>query len=644
MLNRMKELIKILNEASFQYYNSDKTIMSDKEFDIKLEELKALEKETNIILSNSPTQNVGAPILNGINKINISDKPMLSLDKCTTIEEIESFAKNQNVVASIKCDGLSCRIIYENGVIVSANTRGDSLIGADITEHIKHFINVPLTIPTTDRLVVDGEAIIYKYDFDRINAKGEFKNPRNLASGTLASLDTNLSYIRCMNFILWDVIESNLSTKSYSKIIKSMEEYGFTVVPNILTKDNFNIINNRIFEEANRLGIPIDGVVYKYDDITFNTTRTAKFFNNAIAFKFYDEEAETELRAIEYDVSRQGILTPVAVFNEVELEGSINTRASLHNLSIMEELLGKYPEMRQKIWVKKSHQIIPQVSRAEYKNDIPHDHCINIPDYCPICFGNTEVRTSDAGIKMLYCANPECSGKLSQRVDHFLGKKGLDAKGISRATIDKLVEWDWIKEIKDVFTLDSRKREWEKQPGFGEKSVDKILASIESAKHCTLESVIAGAGIPLTGKTIAKDLANKFKTYDAFRGAVKDTAFSFEIYDGYGYEINKALKKFDYTELDYIVNEFLTIEEVKDAGPATDTVKGLIFCITGKLSKARDLIKKDIEAAGGKVGSSVTGKTNYLVANAPEDTTKYKTALDKGIPIITEAQLMEMLG
>ena len=641
MINHIKKLVNELNNASIEYYNTGKSPMSDKEFDTKLDTLKELEEKTGIIFSNSPTQNVGAPILNQLYKIDISDKPMLSLDKCHTIEEIESFAKGQTLVASVKCDGLSVRIIYENGEIISANTRGNGEIGQDITEHIKHFINVPLNIPNTERLVVDGEAIITQNDFYDINTNGEFKNPRNLAAGTLASLDTSLCNTRHMRFILWDVIEFNQPIKRYSDVINFMKNYGFTVVPNLIVKSDFDYVNEKIFEKANELGIPIDGVVYKYDDVNFDTSRTAKFFNNAIAFKFKDEEVETKLIGIDYKTSRNGILTPVAIMEPVELEGTIVEKASLHNISVMYNTLHT-PFVGQKIKVVKRNMIIPQISWAE-NIDSP-DMKIEYPKNCPNCGKPTIINESEEGVKTLQCSNEHCTCRFINILDHFCSKKGLDIKGLSTATLEVLESQGWVKSLGDLFLLESKREEWENLDGFGIKSVQKIYDAINAAKTTTLTKYITALGIPLIGSTVAKEISNKCSgSWQKFRELVKDSKFSFDEWDGFGPEMNKALKYFDYTEADDLIEKYITIQEDKVVTTENLPFKDKIIVITGrlKLVQNREKLISIVEKNGGKVTGSVSSKTSILINNdISSDSSKNKKAKELNIPIITEEEFL----
>lgn len=650
-MNEMKELINELNKASSLYYNGKDSFLTDKEYDIKLEELKKLEQEQKVIYSNSPTINVGAPVLTELNKVQIKDKPMLSLDKVHSAKEIINFSDGYDLVASIKCDGLSVRLIYQDTDLVSANTRGNGYEGSDITEHIKHFLNVPLKIAKTGIYIIDGEAIIYDKDFEIININNEFKNNRNTASGALALLDMSIVENRKLSFIAWDIIKG-AGTKWYHYNLEEAEELGFTTVPAVvldctkIEEEEINQINEDLILEAKKYyGIPCDGVVWRINDIDAGNKKgqTEHHFLNAVAWKPIDEEYETELLSIDWTMGRTGVLTPVAVFKPVDTGDSIIERASMHNLSIMRELLGRYPEQKQKIWVVKQNMIIPQVSRSE-KNDSFHDHILDngICTTCPICGEPTEIVQSDSGVYNVICGNPSCAGKLENRIDHYLGKKGLDVKGISKMTIRKLINWRWINGLADIYKLDTYKTEWESKPGFGAASVAKILnAIITEGRHPKLESFISGIGIPLVGRTVANEICKYYSSWSDFREAIGGDWTEFE---GFGPEISKAINSFDYTEADEVV-KFLTFSnEEKNNEEINEKVKGLIFVITGRLSRKRDDIKIDIEKSGGKVTGSVSSKTNYLVCNDKNSTTgKSADAKKLNIPIITEEELIKMI-
>lgn len=649
-MNKLKELINELNKASELYYNGKESFLTDKEFDEKIKYLKELEQKNKIIYSNSPTINVGSKVLNSLNKVQIKDKPMLSLNKVHSSQEIVSFAELNEVVGSVKCDGLSVRLIYKNTDLVSANTRGNGYEGGDITEHIKHFLNVPIKIEKTGIYIIDGEAIIYDSDFNLINENNEFKNSRNTASGALALLDMSIVQKRKLSFIGWDVISGG-NSNYYFENLNEARKLGFTIVPKVLVnkceEKDFNKFNLQLLNEAKELGIPCDGIVWRLNNnlIGENKGQTSHHFLNAIAWKPKNEEYETELLNIEWGISRTGTLTPVAIFNPIEIDGSTVERANLSNLSIMRETLGDCPELYQKIWVTKRNQIIPKVERA-IRNDIPHDHILASgipPMFCPICGEETKIKNNN-GVLTVVCTNPNCEGKLANQIDHYCDRtKGLDIRGLSKKTIEQLVEWNWLENIKDLYNLKNHKAEWINKPGFGEKSVSNILNGIEKSKNCKLENFISALGIPLVGLTVAKEIVKYYSTWEDFRDAIGGDWTQFY---GFGYEISRAINNFNYTEADEIVG-MLTFEIPESQGqdPKAKPANGLNFCITGKLSKKRDDIKADIEKAGGKVTGSVSSKTTYLVCNDKESTTgKSADAKRLNIPVITEEELNKLLG
>lgn len=647
----MIKLINRLNEASYAYYNTENPIMSDAEFDALMDALKDMERDSGIIMSNSPTQKVGAPILSELKKVQIQNKPMLSLNKVHSAEEVFSFAKGKKILGLVKCDGLSTRLIYENGKLVSAHTRGDGYVGSDVTDHVKNFINVPLTINTTKRYVVDGESIIKDKDFATLTG---LKNNRNAASGALSLLDTKEVRNRKLSFILWDVIEGEEEEDSLTERIYHALKLGFDVISGVeisskdLSIEKIDEGNKIVMNKAKELGIPCDGVVWKYDSVSYGEAQgsTSHHFNNGIAWKPEIETAKTILKDIEWTIGRTGVLTPVAIFEPIDLDGSTVERASLHNISIMNELLGS-AHATQPIYIYKANMIIPQILTAEEKEpgDFLYTLEFVIPDTCPICGGDTEIR-KDNDSEVLYCTNTACSGKLINRLDHFCGKKGLDIKHLSKATLEKLVSWGWINTYQDIFILNEYRDKWIKKPGFGVASVDKILNAIEESKKTSLERVIAAAGIPEIGSRVAKDLAKHYNSWSDFRAET-----NFLQYDGIGEVMNNNLLTFDYDDLnlDYTVNLHLSnVEKCENQEQyQTNQLEGCIFVITGKVSllgKNRDEVKDIIEAAGGKVSSAVSTKTNYLLNNDNTSTSaKNEKAKALGIKIITEQELKNML-
>ena len=657
-MKSMENLIHILNEASKAYYNGEST-MTDIEYDKLFDELKSLEERTGLIYSNSPTQKVGATILDHLTKKTIDIQPMLSLDKVHSAEEVVEFAKKKTMVAMLKCDGLSVRLIYKNGKLESANTRGNGEVGVDITEHIKQFLNVPLTIPKYkgETLIVDGEAIIKLKDFELINKNGQFKNPRNTAAGTLNSLDTSVVKDRRLSFIAWDIIEGIISNSMERNLI-TLNEFGFETVP-------FGIVQEPTIEEVDQLNkrlpssqsydIPSDGVVWKYDDLDYGKSlgRTSHHFNWAVAWKPEIETFETKLLDIDWTMGRTGVLTPVAVFEPVDDGESVIERASLHNLSIMKELLGA-PYVGQKIEIYKANMIIPQVYKAD-KNQLEVTAfdsfgkevfkwkvfpSINIPIKCPICGERTEIKC-DNNTDILICGNVNCEGKLLNKLDHFAGKKGLDIKGLSKATLEKLIDWNWVSEPADLFNLEQYRDEWSEKSGFGKKSVSNILSSIEASRQTTLDAFISSLGIPLIGKTISKDLLNYIDSYEDFKSKA-ESKWDFTTINGFAYNKANAIWSYDFSQADKI-REYLTfISEEKPKVKAT--LEGAVVVITGRLNqfKNRAELQTAIINHGGKVVGSISKNTTYLINNdITSGSVKNISAKKLGVPILTEEEFSQ---
>ncbi len=629
-----EDLKKKIIEAKNAYYNTDSPIMSDFEYDKLVEEY-------------GDELPVGAPILNGIKKVHIIDRPMLSLDKVHSIEEIMAFKKDKHLIASVKCDGLSVRLVYEDGELVSANTRGDGYIGGDITEHAHYIKDIPLIIPKSGHVVVDGEVIIYRGDFD----SKKFKNQRNAAAGALALLDMNEVKSRNLSFIAWDVISIDNEYKTYHDKLFTAWQLNFEVVPHeIITKDEGEDEIQKAIDacmlEAQWNGCPCDGVVFKYDDIEYGESlgATAHHFRDAIAWKPAIKEYETEVKDIEWTMGRTGQLTPVLIYNDIDIDGSTCNRASLHNITIMTQLMGgAFPGQR--VFIYKANEIIPQVSHAQTNNPkkIPS---IQIPTTCPYCGGDVEIR-KDNDSEVLYCINPNCNGKLVNRLDHFCGKKGLDIKGLSKITLEKLINYGWLNNIEDIFTLNTYKTEWANKPGFGTVSVNKILNAIEESRKCSTAKFICAIGVPLIGKVASEALAKKFGDYKTFREAVDNN--SQELYEiaGIGEVMIQTLLDYDFTEADSIFEKY--IEEMRPVVSisTSNKLEGKTFVVTGKLKlyKNRNQIKAVIEEKGGKVTDSVSSKTDYLINNDAESTSsKNLKAKQLNIPIITEDEFLTLIS
>ncbi len=643
-IDKIKLLIDQLNIAT-KAYDEGNPIMTDKEWDDLYFSLKAVERETGIILPNSPTQKVIYQVVNKLNKKE-HDHAMLSLDKTKDLKEIKEFLGDQPWVAMLKLDGLSCSLTYENGQLVAAETRGNGEVGEDVLHNALVIKSIPNRIPFYDRLVVDGEIICTKADFE--DFKEEYKNPRNFASGSIRLLDSKECEARKLSFIVWDVIEGLPDEKLFSSKLQTAEKLGFYVVPTLLTKgQTLEEVTSVIQQVAEKIGYPIDGVVFKFDDVEYGQSlgRTSHHFKNAIAYKFYDETYETRLLDIEWTMGRTGVLTPVAVFEPIDMDGSIVERASLHNVSVMQTILGPRPWIGQKVRVFKANMIIPQIEWAEEAKDDEDHNEIPMISECPICGHGIKV-TENSGSIFAICDNPNCEGKFINKLDHFCSKKGLDIKGISKATLSKLIDWGWVNCLSDIFKLNEHRAEWISKPGFGAKSVDKILESIQAASFTTLEQFISSLGIPLIGQNVSKELVKKIPTYEEFREKA-DSHFDFGEYPGFAGSKTLAIWNYDFTEADKVY-KFLILPPIgeKEEEPliVNSALEGVTVCITGKLEtyKNRAALQKDIELYGDKVTSSVSKNTDYLINNDNTSTSsKNLTAQKLGVPIITEKEFIQ---
>lgn len=655
--SRMVALIEFLNYHQ-DLYDKGTPQISDSEWDAAYFELKELETLGGYSLPNSPTQKVRYTVVNELKKVQHEYQPMLSLDKTKDIEEIKKFVHNRGWIAMLKLDGLTCRLTYHDGRLVRAETRGNGYEGEDVTHNAMVISSIPKRIKHKGVVVVDGEMICDLNTFKQF--KDEYANPRNFTAGSIRLLNSSECATRGLTFVAWDIIQCDDKIfVELSEKLESLYNDGFTVVPFFYDAD-FELLEDIMSSLDNIAvleGYPIDGLVFKWDDIGEyeDAGRTDHHFRGGLAYKFYDEEYETELLDIEWSMGRTGVLTPVAIYKDVEIDGATCNRANIHNINIMQELLGVQPFIGQKIWVYKANQIIPQISKAEkieYAEELMatawYNTTLNPPSICPVCSGATEVRESDSGTLELYCTNDACSGKLINRLEHFCSKKGLDVKGLSKATLEKLIDWGWVTRTMDLFYLHQCRREWIEKPGFGIKSVDKILDAIEAARHTTLEKYLSAISIPLIGKTYARQLANNFIDYWEFRGAVNRRE-DFSEYDGFGPAMHDAIVNFDYAEADAMVERCI-IEFIKEESALENSgnaLEGKTFCVTGKIKhwKNRDELSAAIAAAGGKVTSSVSSKTNYLVNNDINSTSsKNLKAKELNIPIITEEELLAMFN
>lgn len=643
--------VRELNKASKAYYNTGQPIMSDAEFDQKLEELKQWEKETGIILSNSLTHNVGATVLDNIKEVT-HKTPMLSLEKCHSVEEIMKFANNHNLVASVKLDGLTVRLTYKDGDLLLAESRGNGTVGSDITEHVKQFSNVPLHINKEGTYVIDGEALIKLDNFTEINKNGEYKNSRNLAAGTLSSLDTSVVKDRKLSWYAWEVVEGDNNNSFYLRLLNA-QILGFDVVPCCdVSVDNFSelqICIDNFINIAKEYNLPQDGVVFKFDDVEYGKSlgNTNHHFRNGIAYKIFNDSVETELVDIEWTMGKTGSLCPTAVFNPIEIEQTIVERASLHNISVMKEIMDK-PWIGQHIGVFKANLIIPQIRWAEQDNDSKKTY-IHIPDRCPICNHPTKI-VKDNDSEVLYCTNENCKGKLLGKLTHAASKNALNIDGLSESTIEKFINLGWLNSIQDIYHLSDHEKEMESLDGFGKKSVEKLLLSIEKSRSVDLDHFLNSLSIQLLGKSASKMIAESvdYEFGIWMKQMAVGGAEHFKYLPGVGNALINSLNNYfneHCSDIWELSKEFTFTTKEKTILSNT-SLNGKTFVITGSLHKFenRDKVKKAIEDCGGKVTGSVSKNTSFLVCNEDAGSSKSKKAHELGVPVITEEDLIIMLS
>lgn len=643
-LNRMKELIEILNNASRLYYQYSTPIMTDFEYDKLYDELEKLEKETNTILSNSPTQNVEPEAIDSLVKVE-HPAPMLSLSKTKSISELASFLGNQEGLLSWKLDGLTIVLTYKDGKLSSGVTRGNGIIGEVITENVKKFKNIPLTIPYKGTLVVRGEAVIKYSDFNKMNEEldddsSQYKNPRNLCSGSVRQLDSKVTAKRNVNCIIFALIESEKKFKLKSEEFEWLKSLGFDVVEyHKVTSNNLEeqvlYFKNKIYE----YDIPSDGLVLLYNDIEYGKQlgTTAKYPKNAIAFKWQDETVETKLIDVDWLVSRTGLINPVAVFEPVELEGTIVSRASLHNVSILQGLsLG----IGDTILVYKANMIIPQIA-----DNLTQSNSLTIPNKCPVC--NHEARIiSSNDVKYLYCMNDFCPAKLVKRLSQFTSRNAMNIEGLSDAIINKLADEGLIKTYADIYNLKRYKNDIISFEGFGKKSYDNLINSIEKSRNVKLANFIFALGIPDIGLSRAKLIC---KNYSNDINKIRNLTFEeLSKIDGIGEIIAKEWID-TFNNEDFLKELELLLKEVNFTDTSIDNnqpLKDLIFVITGSVNNFtnRDELVEYIESYGGKVVKAISNNVNYLINNDITSTsTKNTKAKELGIKIISENDLMSMI-
>lgn len=668
-LEREKTLISQLNYYRDLYYNHDKSEISDEEYDSLFDELVNLEIKTGIVYPNSPTQTVGYMVQSKFEKIK-HDHPMLSLDKTKEWSDVIKWARGKNIVGMLKEDGLTCSLSYnEEGYLTQAETRGDGIIGELVTENVKAVSNIPQRIFTNgQKLVVDGEMIVKKDVFEKINEtlseKDKFSHPRNYASGSIRQLDVKITKKRNLSFIAWKYVEGYDKTNSFYDNLDKLEELGFEVVPHFLIPDTMvdekrlETFKDDMYKIAKVKKHPIDGLVFTQDDIEFGNSLgiTGHHPNHSYAFKIQNEIVETILKDIEWSVGKTGIVVPTAIFNSVDLNGAITSRATLHNLSYIWDL---GIDIGSKIGVIRANEVIPRVE----KNLGEIKHYKDYPKICPSCGqsltmeksitqyregkGN-QVTEKDEGPITLRCENPNCPAKNLARFVQFVSKAGMNIDGLSEATLEKFIDLGYIKTFEDIYLLDRYKEDIINLEGFGEKSWNKLWKSIEKSKDCKLENYLVSLSIPLIGKTAAKTISKYFKgNYPDFINACC-SGFDFTQLEDFGDKMNESVRNWfndDYriTNLEgsNLIRMLNFEEEPKVKVDESNFCFGKTFVVTGKFSKPRSYYEELITSKGGKLAGSVSKKTDYLLTDNPDSgSSKALKAKELSIPILSEEEFM----
>ena len=646
---KIKSLINKLNNYRNSYYNDNISIVADSEYDKLYDELEELEKETGIVYSNSPTQNVGYLIQDKLIKVK-HNHPMLSLDKTKDCKDIISWFHEKDIVCMHKLDGLTVSIQYDqNGNLVSAETRGDGEIGEDITDNIKAVSNVPLKIKKGP-LVVDGEIIVKKDVFDKINKTlsedEKFSHPRNYASGSIRQLDVSITKKRELSFIAWRLISSEFMTNSFYNNLLYLVQLGFEVVIFELIKYPYTLdiiedITKKFKEIAIEHNYPIDGCVFSYEDINYGISlgTTSHHPYHSYAFKYENENINTVLMNVEWNVGKSGMVAPTAVFAPILLDGALTTRATLHNVSIIKSLELGYGDM---ITVAKMNEVIPKVT-----GNLTRSNNIDIPTTCPSCKEPLEIKNTDNAIT-LWCKNNECPAKNLSKFTQFVSRQGMNIDGLSEATLEKMIDMGIISSFTDLFYLDRHKNKIIGMEGMGEKSYNNLVTSIEKARKCKLENYLVALSIPNIGKSAAKIISKAFNgDYDKFIDAIYE-GYDFESLPDFGPITAKNIVDYFKNGVDILLRpklanelEFI-IEESKEIKENFCTGKN--FVVTGKFSKPRSYYEELITNKGGKLVGSVSKKTDYLLTNDGDSgSTKAKKAKELNIPILNEEEFLKKL-
>lgn len=636
---RIKELVSILQKASFAYYGLDNPLMTDKEYDDLYDELSALEKETNCVLAGSPTVKVQGYILDGFTKVKHT-KPMLSANKTKDTQEIEKFVAGKRFYGSYKLDGLTVVVRYKDGKFTQGITRGTGIEGEDVTEQCKFIKNLPMSIPYKKDLELRGECVISWDEFRRINEclDTPYSHPRNLAAGTLRNLDLNIIKERKLSFVVFECV-TDIKEDSKSETLIDIHNMGFEIVP--ITKLNSTVeqVHNALQPEFYQY--PTDGIVFELDsrNLSESLGTTSHHACCRMALKWEDELYETKLKNIEWSTSKTGLINPVAVFDPVDLDGAITTRATLHNISYIEDLqLG----MGDTIQVYRANMVIPKVH-----DNLTRSNTWKLPDKCPCCGGNVEIHNEN-GSKTLHCVNPDCKTKLLGKLVHFVSKNAINIDGLSEQTLQKFIDLGWLNSFRDIYYLSEYKEEMYKLDGFGKKSVDKLLESIERSRNTTLDRFIYGLCIPLIGRTASKTISKEFNNKAEEFYDIWCHGYDFTKLDDFGDAMNNSMQDFirdNYRWIAEFIGEFI-FREPDNNGNVKQVLEGKTFVITGSLKayKNREELVSVIERNGGKVSGSVSAKTSYLINNDITSTSgKNKKANELGIPIISEVEFIQMI-
>ena len=646
-MERMKELVELLNRAGRAYYQEDREIMSNFEYDKLYDELVQMEKDTGVVLASSPTVHVGYEAVSELPKEQ-HESPMLSLDKTKSVDELQEWLKDQKAVLSWKLDGLTIVLTYRDGALVKAVTRGNGEVGEVITNNARVFKNVPLSISYQGELILRGEAVITYSDFNRINDEiddvdAKYKNPRNLCSGSVRQLNNEITARRNVHFMAFALVKADGVDfeNSRRKQFEWLVDQGFDVVEHVMVDSgNLKEVVASFAERISDNDFPSDGLVLLLDDIDYGLSlgNTSKFPRNAMAFKWADEIRETRLTEIEWSPSRTGLFNPVAIFEPVELEGTSVSRASVHNISIMKTLqLG----VGDTIEVYKANMIIPQIAENLTRSGVK-----DIPEVCPVCGGPTQIRQVN-DVESLYCINPKCDAKRLKAFTLFVSRDALNIDGLSEMTLEKMIGRGYIHEFADLFHLSDYREEIVKMEGFGEKSYENLMASIENARNTTLPRVIYSLGISNIGLANAKMICREYQfDVEKMRQA---TAEELSGINGIGPVIAKSFVDYFADEenslrFDHLLKE-LQIEK-ESGGEEEQVLEGKVFVITGSVEHFanRAELKEVIEAKGGKVTGSVTSKTDYLINNdTASASSKNKKARELNVPVISEQEFLDMI-